>query len=728
MKSRHLLLSLIFIVAGFTLNAASPKKSEAKEIEAITQLVNRIIPGNAQNFEFRIIPQDKKKDTYSIEDINGKILICGNNANSLAVALNYYLNNYCNTSVSWYAEVPVVMPETMPKVGSKITSTARVDRRFFLNYCTYGYTMPYWDWKQWERIIDWMALNGINMPLAITGQEAVWFNVLQQLGMTPDEIRSYFVGPTYLPWHRMANIDRWNGPLPQEWLDKQVELQKKILERERQLNMRPVLPAFAGHVPARLKELYPDANIKYLGTWAGFKDEYRCHFLNPEEKLFAKIQKLFLEEQTRLFGTDHIYGVDPFNEVDPPSWDPDYLNKVSRNMYRTLTAVDSKAEWMQMSWMFYHDRKDWTLPRVKALLSGVPTGKMSLLDYHCENVEIWQNTDKFYGQPYIWCYLGNFGGNTTITGNVKESGARLDNALANGGKNMLGIGSTLEGLDVVQFPYEYIFAKAWSNSQKDETWINHLADRHYGEPNENVRKAWDILFNDVYVQVPRTLGILPNYRPALINNDKRIGINYDNNKLIEAWSLLLDIDKASTNEIQIDLITVGRQVLGNYFTKVKNRFDSAYYKQDANAMRYNAEILHSLLSDIDALNSFNYRCTIEPWIQEARNYATTPEIADYYEKNARNLITTWGGKLNDYASRTWAGLINDYYAKRWEVYTSTLIDAVQNYATLDAQEMKTKMEAVENNWVNSTAKIETMKRYDILSFSRMIYNKYRNDF
>ena len=620
------------------------------------------------------------------------------------------------------------MPETMPKVGSKITSTARVDRRFFLNYCTYGYTMPYWDWKQWERIIDWMALNGINMPLAITGQEAVWFNVLQHLGMTPDEIRSYFVGPTYLPWHRMANIDRWNGPLPQEWLDKQVELQKKILERERQLNMRPVLPAFAGHVPARLKELYPDANIKYLGTWAGFKDEYRCHFLNPEEKLFAKIQKLFLEEQTRLFGTDHIYGVDPFNEVDPPSWEPDYLNKVSRNMYRTLTAVDSKAEWMQMSWMFYHDRKDWTLPRVKALLSGVPTGKMSLLDYHCENVEIWQNTDKFYGQPYIWCYLGNFGGNTTITGNVKESGARLDNALANGGKNMLGIGSTLEGLDVVQFPYEYIFAKAWSNSQKDETWINHLADRHYGEPNENVRKAWDILFNDVYVQVPRTLGILPNYRPALINNDKRIGINYDNNKLIEAWSLLLDIDKASTNEIQIDLITVGRQVLGNYFTKVKNRFDSAYYKQDANAMRYNAEILHSLLSDIDALNSFNYRCTIEPWIQEARNYATTPEIADYYEKNARNLITTWGGKLNDYASRTWAGLINDYYAKRWEVYTSTLIDAVQNYATLDAQEMKTKMEAVENNWVNSTAKIETVKRYDILSFSRMIYNKYRNDF
>ena len=181
-----------------------------------------------------------------------------------------------------------------------------------------------------------MALNGINMPLAITGQEAVWYNVWSKLGMTDKEIRNYFTGPTYLPWHRMANIDKWNGPLPKEWLDKQTILQKQILERERALNMKPVLPAFAGHVPAELKKIYPEANIQYLGEWAGFDDAYRCHFLNPEEPLFAKIQKLFLDEQTKLFGTDHIYGVDPFNEVDPPSWEPKYLKNVSKNMYNTL--------------------------------------------------------------------------------------------------------------------------------------------------------------------------------------------------------------------------------------------------------------------------------------------------------------------------------------------------------------------------------------------------------
>ena len=87
-----------------------------------------------------------------------------------------------------------------------------------------------------------------------------------------------------------------------------------------------------------------------------------------------------------MFGTDHIYGVDPFNEVDPPSWEPEYLAQVSSDMYKSLVAVDPDAVWLQMTWMFYHDRKLWTAPRVKALLTGVPSDKLVLLDYHCENV------------------------------------------------------------------------------------------------------------------------------------------------------------------------------------------------------------------------------------------------------------------------------------------------------------------------------------------------------
>ena len=713
----------LFFIALLTVLLPFWATAQHNDVREAEQLVKRLIPEFAAQFEFKQVPS--VTDTYSLESSNGKIIMSGNNANAMATGLNHYLKRYCNTTVSWYADVPVEMPEVLPTIPSKETATAKVERRFFLNYCTYGYTMPFWTWKEWERFIDWMALNGINMPLAITGQEAVWYNVWANLGMTDEEIRNYFTGPTYLPWHRMANIDKWNGPLPKEWLDNQIELQRQILARERALNMKPVLPAFAGHVPAELKRLYPKANIQYLGEWAGFADTYRCHFLNPEEPLFAKIQKMFLDEQTRLFGTDHIYGVDPFNEVDPPSWEPKYLKNVSKNMFNTLKQADPKAEWMQMTWMFYHDKAKWTAPRIEALLTGVKKGKMWLLDYHCEKVELWKNTNKFHGQPYIWCYLGNFGGNTTLTGNVKDSGHRLDIALNEGGKNLEGIGSTLEGLDVVQFPYEYMFEKAWTSALSDEEWVKNLADRHLGKASEDVRSAWEILFNDIYVQIPRTLGVLPNLRPTFNNNhDSRTGNDYTNKQLIEAWKLLLNTPNADRNAMELDLIVVGRQVLGNYFAEIKKQFDAAFTAKDLTKMEEKATLMREILKDLDDLNSFNSRCTLQNWIKEARNYGSNEDIKNYYEHNARNLITTWGGRLNDYASRTWAGLINDYYAKRWNIYIETLTECCKAGQPLDTKKLESDLADFENSWVNATGVSELPENGDILTFSKLICQKY----
>ena len=700
--------------------------AEDRDLTTIQGLVTRLIPQKADHFQFVKRQSKKGKDCFTLTGKDGKIIISGNNANAMAVGLNYYLNRYCHTTVSWYAEVPVVLPDKMPEVNGIITSSAKVDRRFFLNYCTYGYTLPFFGWKDWERLIDWMALNGINMPLAITGQEMVWYNVWSKLGMTDQEIRSYFTGPTYLPWHRMANIDRWNGPLPKEWLEEQRDLQKQILARERAFNMKPVLPAFAGHVPAELKRIFPDANIKSLGKWGGFDEQYLCHFLNPGEPLFAKIQKLFLEEQTALFGTDHIYGVDPFNEGEPPSWEPAYLKEISKNMYGTLTAVDPKAEWMQMGWMFYYDKKVWTPKRVKAFLTGVPQGKMSLLDYHCENVELWKTNDGFYGQPYIWCYLGNFGGNTTLTGNVKETGKRLDAALKAARRNMLGVGSTLEGLDVIQFPYEYVFDKVWTHSDKgNQQWIDELADRHAGFTSPSVRKAWQILFDEIFVQVPGTYSILPSRSPVLNDNhSERTEIKYPAQRLEEVWSLLLDVPQCERNELQVDLIAVGRQVLGNKFLAVKSEFDAAYAAKDITLLRQKAYEMEELLSDLDCLTSFNTRCTVNKWIDDARALGRNAEMKNYYERNARYLITLWGGYISDYASRAWGGLIGSYYGGRWRLYIHDILASAQTGKSFDQKAFDEKRSQFEQTWVHSTTPITLPQRNDLLTFCKMMFSKY----
>ena len=59
-----------------------------------------------------------------------------------------------------------------------------------------------------------MALNGVNMPLAVTGQEAVWQAVCRRLGMSDEEIAEFLAGPPYLPFQWMGCLDGYGGPLP----------------------------------------------------------------------------------------------------------------------------------------------------------------------------------------------------------------------------------------------------------------------------------------------------------------------------------------------------------------------------------------------------------------------------------------------------------------------------------------------------------------------------------
>lgn len=49
--------------------------------------------------------------------------------------------------------------------------------RYYQNVCTHSYSFVWWDWTRWEQEIDWMALNGINLALAWSGQEAIWQRV-----------------------------------------------------------------------------------------------------------------------------------------------------------------------------------------------------------------------------------------------------------------------------------------------------------------------------------------------------------------------------------------------------------------------------------------------------------------------------------------------------------------------------------------------------------------------
>lgn len=698
--------------------------------ETANLLAKRIVPSIADYIDFEVI--DAPTDTFAVSSRNGKVLIEGNNATSMAVGLNNYLRRQLGANVSWYKNKPIQVSSEIVLPAEPYGAKAAVDNRFFLNYCTFGYTMPYWNWQEWEHFIDWMALNGVTMPLAMTGAEQAWYQTWRSMGLSDEEIRSSFTGPAHLPWHWMNNIDHFQGPLSLNWLAKQEKLQKQILTREREFGMTPVLPAFAGHVPVAFAKHYPNAKITQISEWADFPFVDRCYFLNPSDPLYAEIQKKFLETQTKLYGTDHIYGIDPFNEVDSPDWSEDFLKDVSKGIFATLQAADPQAKWLQMTWNFYHDRKKWTKPRIKAYLEGVEGDDLILLDYYCDNVEIWRRSDSYFGKPYVWCYLGNFGGNTMLHGNLNDIAEKISKTVSEGGDNLTGFGDTLEGFDCNPVMHEFILAKAWNPDMTAEEWATIWGNSRGGKKSPIVKEAWKFMADSVYVgRTHSGSACLTNARPALDKPTGRFAnseYQYTDANLLKALDMLLSAQGVEDNAAyRYDVMNLTRQALGNDFTQTRKRFTEAYRKGDVEAAKKEALRMENILIDLDALMASDPDCSMSEWIALARSHGNTQAESDIYEENARILLTIWGYpdmKLNDYANRQWSGLLKDFYGKRWKMFTDAVINAMENGKEFDEAATVAEIKEWEGKWTLGKEALTPVSNANPVELARDLRAKY----
>jgi len=54
---------------------------------------------------------------------------------------------------------------------TELTGSCWVELRYFLNIVAHSYTTAWYDFDKWEYLLDWAALHGITMPLAVGGQE-----------------------------------------------------------------------------------------------------------------------------------------------------------------------------------------------------------------------------------------------------------------------------------------------------------------------------------------------------------------------------------------------------------------------------------------------------------------------------------------------------------------------------------------------------------------------------
>jgi len=729
-----LYLTIVFSLSCNAQNKFDPiDHGKKEEIVAVNNLLKRVLKEKADDFKTELISPDNGKDVFEIDKKDDQIVLRGNNGVSIASALNFYLKNIAHCDITWDG-TNLNLPDPLPMPDKMIRKETPYKYRYYLNYCTFSYTMSWWNWQRWEREIDFMALNGINMPLALTGQDYIWYKVYKSLGFTDKDLEGFFSGPAYLSWFWMGNLDGWDGPLPKNWMKSHEILQKKILERERSLGMTPVLSAFTGHVPPSFKKKFPKVKLEKT-SWEGFPE---VHLLDPNEPMFTKIGKKFIEEETKTYGTNHLYSADIFNENTPPTNDSTFLNNVSKKVYQSMAFADPEAVWVMQGWLFYFAEKFWQPTQMKAMLYAVPDDKIIILDLYSERFPVWNRTDAYYGKPWIWNMLHNFGGRINLYGlmnNVaKDPSSVLHNP--NSGK-MVGIGLTMEGIGQNPVIYELMMENVWRETPIDlNTWLKGYIWRRYGKKNVDADNAWNILRQTVYADTITAGGpvsiitCLPTFDKDP-DGDRTTKLSYSPIKLLKAWGYLIDAstDLHCSDGYQFDLVDITRQVLANYASVIQQQFTEDYKKKDITSFKKHSKKFIELIDDLDVLLATRKEFLLGRWLKDAKSWGTNENEKKLYEKNARDIITLWGdgnqdSSLRDYARKQWSGMLVGFYKPRWQQFFKVVTSAMGKGRKPDFRKFDEQIKKWEWAWVNSHEIYSTKPHGDPVATALKMYEKY----
>ena len=700
---------------------------------AARALIARVVPGSASHFSVAAIPDSAGNDVFEVERAGERVMLRGSSGVAIASALNWYLENVAGVNASLPLK-PIALPSPLPMPAERVRRTTRYRVRYFFNYCTFSYSMAWWDWTDWQSMIDWMALKGINTPLAVTGQEGIWRLVLHDFGFSRRQIGDFLVGPAYLPWGWMANIDGLGGPLPDSWIDSHIALERQILARERSLGMTPVLQGFTGHVPHAIVDVIPGTAIHQTGDWsAGFSGTW---FLDPHDSLFQQMGRRFIERQTELFGTDHLYAADPFNEIDPPSNDSTFLAGMGSAIYGAMHSADTSATWVIQAWFLVYGARFWQDPQAEALLGAVPDEHMLVLDLWGDRSPGWKARRGFYGKPWIWNVLYNFGGKVSINGDLPKIAANLDTAITSPARGRLsGLGMTMEGLGTNPIVPDFVFDQVWRDSVPGITgWTRDYITRRYGRFDPSAWSAWQILLATAFRSPAQTGNFLAErpqfYRERTAYRSEPIA-PYADSTIARALDALLAAAPAlgSSDAYRYDVVNLTRQVLDRRGLPLVRRVEDAYNRGDRVALRTAGTAIDSLLGDLDTLVGTRPEFLLGRWIADARRWGTNDDERRLYEWNARNIITLWGTQctegqnddLNLYAYKEWEGMFSGYFRPRWDAFIARLDSSLAAGTPFDRAPFAAASCEWEKRWSRrTTPPFRTVPSGDPIALSRRL--------
>lgn len=681
------------------------------------------------------------KPTYRVRLHHGRIDAQGSSAIALVHGVAQVLERQGSLSITWEGRRSAPLPAGVDYDSGAITSPFAL--RAYLNTCTYGYSTPWWGWRQWQDEIDWMAAHGVDTPLAMEGQDYVWRALWRASGMSEAQVAAGMSAAPFLPWQRMGNLAGYRAPLSPGWIEKKHQLQIRILGRMRALGMKPVLPAFAGYVPKAFAKAHPHAKIYTMRAWEGFAPTY---WLDPSDPLFAQLAKRFIELYTQTYGAGDYYLADAFNEMIPPIADDGSdatnahygdaiantgavespaaraaalppavrdarLAAYGQRLYGSITAAAPHATWVMQGWLFGADKAFWTPEAIAAFLSRVPDERMLLLDIGNDRYPgIWQKSHAFDGKRWIYGYVHNYGGSNPAYGDPEFYRQDIAAVQSDPGRgNLAGFGLFPEGIRSNSLVYAYAFDLVWGEPQRPlADWLRDHTRARYGATSPALVAGWQQAIAGAY----RTRYWTPRWWQEhagaylFFKRPMAAGADYPDapgdpvalRKGIEA--MLAAAPARPAPMLTYDLVDLTRHYASIMLDARLKETLAAYRSGDIAKGDRARTAMAALALRIDHLAG-NQQETLGSWIADARASGDTPAEKARFAQEAKAIVTVWGGQghLSDYASRAWQGLYAGYYLPRWQIYLDAQRAAALAHRPLDEAATQTRVLAWEQQWL-----------------------------
>lgn len=683
----------------------------------ITKLIERNTPEYLDKFILEPAESENGQNFYRYEAKDGRVCLQADCAVSMAVGYFAFLRDCCGGEFT-ADHTLFTRGFTLPKEPKSVVIAAKY--RTCMEDTFFSCGACWWDWERWEKEIDYMAMNGVNLPLCAVGSEAVWFRTMVDAGMSEALALTEISGPSYWGWQLSNCFDGCVPQIRKETVEARIVLGRRIFEREKELGMTPILHAFSGYVTRLYIKSKLRARLIKTDAWCKFGEQYQVSTRDPS---FMRIASAYLKNQSLLIGDSDFYMADPFYAHAPAKKGDAYLAGLGTAILHAMTAHNENAVWVMH-----------TSSAKPAMLKSLDAERLLVL---CDDPQ-----DVPDGVPYILTTRYNGCGVTALHGDMTTLSARK---AAQNGDLCRGVGACTDGSGSNECFSRFAFS-ALSEPQEPANWMTRYFANRWNTADDLTQIVNGLLATCYRADQPkRESGSVICARPSLAPNHTAVGdagcdVGYDNQTLFDAVKQMLTV-RAQGYEYELDVCDCLRQALSNRAGELCQAALSGFKNKNVEQFETNTNAFLQMIEDLDRLLMTKKEFALPYHLEQARNFGSTDDEKQNFEINQLAQITLFGpvrdNDLYDCCWKEWGGLLKTFYLMRWRALLEYLAVSFKKRLPERTKEQSLGRDAflgsdfnrqlaqLERNWVSEYApEYDMVAKEDTLTVAKELMEKY----